>query len=79
MEGMGGCLCIGCLEQRLGRQLTPQDFPRHPFNGDEMPATVRLRSRRLGYGIIEHEGGLFAVCGGSRPPSKPSRKVSTNG
>jgi hypothetical protein len=22
-----GCLCIGCLEARIGRQLTPADFP----------------------------------------------------
>ena len=29
----GGCLCIGCLEKRLGRQLGPKDFDTsHPFN-----------------------------------------------
>jgi len=28
-----GMLCIGCLESRLGRQLTPADFPtRIPLN-----------------------------------------------
>ena len=28
-----GCLCIGCLEKRIGRTLTPDDFPQdHPFN-----------------------------------------------
>ena len=27
MEPMDGCLCIGCLEQRLGRTLTARDFP----------------------------------------------------
>jgi hypothetical protein len=26
MEEMGGCLCIGCLEERLGRRLRPDDF-----------------------------------------------------
>jgi hypothetical protein len=26
MEPNGGCLCIGCLEQRLGRRLWPADF-----------------------------------------------------
>ena len=33
MEPNGGCLCIGCLEKRLGRRLRPKDFQRgHAFN-----------------------------------------------
>jgi hypothetical protein len=41
----GGCLCIGCLEGRIGRRLKPKDFDRdHPFN--QMPGTERLLSRR---------------------------------
>ena len=44
MEDDGGCLCIGCLEKRLGRELTPRDFPEHPFN--RMPGTERLQKRR---------------------------------
>jgi hypothetical protein len=28
MEPWGGCLCIGCLEKRLGRLLRPKDFLR---------------------------------------------------
>ena len=45
LEPMGGCICIGCLEQRLGRKLTPKDFPRrHPFNS--LPGTERLIERR---------------------------------
>ena len=45
MEPWGGCLCIGCLEQRLGRHLKPKDFLRdHPFN--RMPGTARLLKRR---------------------------------
>jgi hypothetical protein len=39
-----GCLCIGCLEKRLGRTLTPKDFPKHALNS--MPGTARLRARR---------------------------------
>jgi hypothetical protein len=45
MEPMGGCLCIGCLEKRLGRVLTPKDFKRrHPFI--TLPGTPRLLHRR---------------------------------
>jgi hypothetical protein len=46
MQPMGGCICIGCLEQRLGRRLRPKDFPRHPFNS--LPGTARLIERREG-------------------------------
>ena len=28
----GGCLCVGCLETRLGRQLTRADFTDAPIN-----------------------------------------------
>jgi hypothetical protein len=47
LEDMGGCLCIGCLEKRIGRRLKPKDFPPdHPFNAPNFPATRRLRKRR---------------------------------
>lgn len=47
LEGYGGCLCIGCLEKRIGRRLKPKDFLRgHTFNG--MPGTSRLLDRRGG-------------------------------
>jgi hypothetical protein len=47
MEDFGGCLCIGCLEKRLGRKLKPKDFRRdHPFNN--FPGTQRLLKRRGG-------------------------------
>ena len=45
MAPFGGCLCIGCLEKRLGRQLRPTDFDTsHPFNC--APGTTRLMERR---------------------------------
>lgn len=45
MDGWGGCLCIGCLENRLGRRLKPKDFDHtHVFNS--FPGTARLLSRR---------------------------------
>ena len=43
--GYSGCLCIGCLEQRIGRKLMPMDFPDHVFNTD-LPGTPRLMERR---------------------------------
>jgi hypothetical protein len=47
MEAFGGCLCIGCLEKRLGRRLRPKDFLRgHAFNNPNFPGTARLRDRR---------------------------------
>jgi hypothetical protein len=47
MEAWGGCLCIGCLEQRIGRQLRPNDFSRHDARSwANMPCTDRLLDRR---------------------------------
>jgi hypothetical protein len=46
--GMGdwdGCLCIGCLEKRIGRRLTPNDFADHVFN-THSPGTPRLLERQ---------------------------------
>jgi hypothetical protein len=67
MQPMGGCLCIGCLEKRLGRQLRPKDFMRdHPFNDPDLPGTVRLMSRKEEepFCFIEHEDGLYVVVDG---------------
>lgn len=44
-------LCIGCLEARLGRRLTPGDFTDAPVNSPgevRWPRTTRLLNR-LGY------------------------------
>jgi hypothetical protein len=44
-DGDSGCLCIGCLEKRIGRTLVPRDFLRnHPFHS--LPGTKRLLARR---------------------------------
>jgi hypothetical protein len=45
MEAYGGCLCVGCLEERIGRPLTPDDFPDHVFN-TTLPGTTRLLERQ---------------------------------
>ena len=48
MEEYGGCLCIGCLEKRIGRELTPEDFDAdHPFM--LLPGTPRLLQRQGRY------------------------------
>ena len=42
-----GCLCIGCLEKRLGRELRRKDFLQGAaFNHASFPCTDRLRQRR---------------------------------
>jgi hypothetical protein len=49
MKPMGGCLCVGCLEKRLGRRLRPKDFKRgHMFNDPRFPGARRLIDRRGG-------------------------------
>jgi hypothetical protein len=48
MEPSGGCLCVGCLEQRIGRRLTPDDFADHVFN-TTLPGTTRLLERQGRY------------------------------
>jgi hypothetical protein len=47
MAPFGGCLCVGCLEKRLGRRLRPKDFERdHGFNLPGMPASPQIKKRR---------------------------------
>jgi hypothetical protein len=69
MADWGGCLCIGCLEKRIGRQLTPKDFlPNHPFNRDDYPASDRLLHRRSGEPVmlVNRQEGLCLVVEGTR-------------
>jgi len=40
-----GHLCIGCVEQRLGRILTPSDFTDAPINTRAKPRSARLADR----------------------------------
>jgi hypothetical protein len=48
VEWRPGLLCIGCLECRLGRRLTPDDFDDWPVNEPHPDHTARL-ANRLGY------------------------------
>jgi hypothetical protein len=47
MKPDSGCLCIRCLETRLGRRLKPLDFDRKN-RLNRLPGTDRLLSRRMG-------------------------------
>jgi hypothetical protein len=62
-----GCLCIGCLEKRIGRRLKPKDFTDHSFN--QLPGTPRLLNRRdgdyKGSFIIEHGPHAFEAFASS--------------
>jgi hypothetical protein len=45
-----GLLCIGCLEDRLGRELTPKDFTSFSVNSKENARRYSWRQkRRMGY------------------------------
>jgi hypothetical protein len=47
MRPWNGCLCVGCLEKRIGRQLRPKDFARHDAKAwADYPCTDRLLDRR---------------------------------
>lgn len=43
-----GMLCVECLEKRLGRLLTPEDFKLYPINFGVFPQSEILRSRVYG-------------------------------
>jgi carbamoylphosphate synthase large subunit len=43
---VAGRLCVGCLEERIGRVLTPEDFLPLPVNDDDELDSVRLRTRK---------------------------------
>jgi hypothetical protein len=62
MEPDGGCLCIKCLEKRLGRKLKPQDFELdNAFNNPGLPCTPLLAKRRAGLEQVrERLGDLLA-------------------
>ena len=42
----GGFLCVGCIEQRLGRTLNPDDFLDCGFNEPNLLDSERLASRK---------------------------------
>jgi hypothetical protein len=65
MRGWSGCLCIGCLESRLGRQLRPRDFTSHDRKTwAQFPCTERLLNRR-GFAtanVLTPDGPAQVIC-----------------
>src|SRR5262249_32663459 len=52
MRAWNGCLCVGCIERRLGRRLRPKDFATHDRRVFALlPSTDRLLDRR-GYARV---------------------------
>ena len=52
-----GCLCIPCLERRLGRVLTPEDFPPARINDpDAHPNTPYLHALKHGVAELHPDG-----------------------
>jgi hypothetical protein len=50
---LDGMLCVGCIEQRIGRRLTPQDFTDAPTNWVPLQSgghSARLTDRMTGAG-----------------------------
>jgi hypothetical protein len=52
-------LCVGCLEERLGRRLVPVDFPDFSINDDDPWNSARLVDRK---GTGRDGGRRFAVA-----------------
>jgi hypothetical protein len=61
--GVEGVLCIGCLEARMGRHLTPQDFLYSDQEkvSEEKVKSIREWRARIGYTPSER---LLDRCGG---------------
>jgi hypothetical protein len=65
--GGGDYLCIGCLENRIGRRLRANDFTGAPVNDPDDPwKTPRLRLRLvcdLGVGVMKRKLGAAGIEG----------------
>jgi hypothetical protein len=74
-----GMLCIGCLERRLGHELTPDDFKSCPVNSDHrgFPKSGRLLQRLGSNAWPLHRKPLrkFASPRKRRPSSRPGERA----
>lgn len=44
-----GMLCIGCIEKKLGRELSPEDFSECPLNTEEDRSRSERYAQRLAH------------------------------
>jgi ribosomal protein S17E len=66
LDSNAGLLCIKCLEKRLKRLLTSEDFPKNiPINRDTTRQSKRLISRIYGYTdrISPEDSKYYAITG----------------
>ncbi len=72
-------LCIGCLEKRLGRKLTAEDFTDVPVNNQPWQQTRRLQ-KRLNRHQAPGPAALPGQSGASLPlPGRPRDSDGTAG
>lgn len=87
MESHGGMLCIGCLENRLGKKLTPRNFKDCPLNWRNICipeyASPRLISRLLGGPKSKWRMGALQLLrdgvGGNIKPLEEKLLISIDG
>jgi len=49
-----GMLCVGCLEERIGRELTPDDFPDVTINKSQYGPKSQRLTDRMSHGQTQH-------------------------
>ena len=60
MAPLGGRLCVGCIERRLGRRLVRSDFTRYSLRNAHMRESDRLRARQQGDGVSVGDAKLVS-------------------
>jgi hypothetical protein len=72
MEPMGGCLCIACLERRIGRTLTARDFVRND-RFSSVPGT-----KGCWHDVTGERGQARRTAGNDQPPVGASLNAGDN-
>lgn len=73
MDENGGELCVPCLETRLGRQLTPDDFPTDiPMNFPDPYRAFGWRTDRLAQRLARTPQEVIAYIG---EPGEPTTEI----
>lgn len=58
-KGLAGMLCIGCVEEALGRRLSQSDFIPYPVNMEGQKQSSRLADRLLGFNVRQGEQAML--------------------